>query len=163
MSFCAAAVGTETSGSIISPSSANGIAGLKPTVGVVSRSGIVPINSQDTAGPMGRPVEDVAVLLNALKGEDEDDPATLCTEAVVAKDYTAFLNRDALKGARLGVLMPGAAMAGYPILTVPAGVAADGRPIGLSFIGSAFEDGKLIGYGYAFEQMSHLRVVPEGK
>ena len=307
MSFCAAAVGTETSGSIISPSSANGIAGLKPTVGVVSRSGIVPINSQDTAGPMGRTVEDVAVLLNALKGEDEDDPATLCTEAVMAKDYTAFLNRDALKGARLGVLMPGAgwlsqeqldcyaaaceyltkagavltdvelprvvpqgeyltapvmqyefkqymnaylakycslpeirtlhdimcynkehadtairygqdileecdehttgrmtepqylleksralreagpngidrvmrenhldaivcpsanavaAMAGYPILTVPAGVAADGRPIGLSFIGSAFEDGKLIGYGYAFEKVSHLRVVPGGK
>lgn len=108
MSFCTVAVGTETSGSIISPSSENGIVGLKQTVGVISRSGIVPINSQDTASPMGRTVEDVALLLNALKGQDEDDPATLCTNAVVPDDYTTYLNKDALKGARIGVLMPNA-------------------------------------------------------
>ncbi|MEJ2133367.1 MAG: amidase family protein, partial [Gammaproteobacteria bacterium] len=75
--FCAGAIGTETSGSIISPASVNGIVGMKPTVGLVSRSGIIPIShSQDTAGPMTRSVEDAALMLNVLVGEDEADPAT---------------------------------------------------------------------------------------
>lgn len=305
MSFAAVTVGTETSGSIISPSHANGIVGLKPTIGVVSRSGIIPINSQDTAGPMGRTVQDVAILLGAMTGEDMDDPATLSTDGLVFRDYTKFLKADALKGVRVGICPPpadwcteaqaaqfrkaltfleqaGAELvegcdlpeirlsdscltdpvlqyefkryldeylakycsvpgmhtlndiirwnndhapaaipygqsileecarntsgrltepeyliakcralreagpegidrvmaeknvdvivsaaasdvpptAGYPMLSVPAGNAADGRPVGLSFTAGAFSEPKLLAYGYAFEQASHLRVVP---
>lgn len=306
MSFAAAAVGTETSGSIISPAGANSVVGLKPTVGAVSRSGIIPINSQDTAGPMGRTVEDVAVLFGAMTGEDPDDPATLCTEGIVQRDYRGCLNPDALKGVRLGVdesmlkyysegqaaqfraalaclekagaiLVPdcrlpeirsegsyltnpvllfefkmymdaylakycslpgirtlhdivqynranaetavpygqdileecdshtsgtltepgylrakcsalrdagpmgidrvlrentvqaivclGASpippMSGYPILSVPAGADAEGKPIGMSFIGGAFEEDKLLAFGFAYEQASRLRMVPK--
>lgn len=299
MSLTAVAVGTETSGSIISPSSVNSVVGLKPTVGVVSRSGIIPINSQDTAGPMGRTVRDVAILLGAMTGEDADDPATLSTQGLVHTDYTQFLDADALRGRRIGVSMPqagwltqaqldtyrdaltclekagatlvwdcevpffrasdvmsfefkrymdaylakycslssirtlhdivawneahaetaipyghdiltecdahtsgrltepeyltakvrvmtetgaaidallrekqldllahpaalaAAAFCGYPVLNVPAGMAADGRPIGLSLIGAAFDEPKLLACGYAFEQASNLRVVPE--
>lgn len=105
--LCAAAVGTETNGSIICPAHINGIVGLKPTVGLVSRTGIVPIaHSQDTAGPMGRTVEDVAVLLGAMAGPDPKDPAT---EALASAqppadfDYTRFLDADGLNGARLGI------------------------------------------------------------
>ena len=304
MSFCAAAVGTETSGSIISPSSANGIVGLKPTIGAVSRSGIIPINSQDTAGPMGRSVEDVALLCAGMVGPDPEDPATLATEEVVPGEYWPYLKKDALKGKRVGIsrkarpwysaeqlavyeaalpylekagatlvedcdlpdvfppsgflsdmvlryefkcymdhwlakycsladirtlqdivdynnahketairygqdiledcaktsgtmtepdylkekirllaacshgiddllkekdldvlVCPGptalAPTCGYPILNVPAGIAADGRPMGISFVGTAFSDGELLSYGYAFEQASKLRKEPE--
>src|SRR5262249_26913729 len=77
VSLCAVAVGRETDGSIVSPASVNGIVGLKPTVGLVSRSGVIPIShTQDTAGPMGRTVRDVAVLLGVLADVDPDDPAT---------------------------------------------------------------------------------------
>lgn len=101
---CAAAVGTETDGSIVSPASVNCIVGLKPTVGLVSRSGIIPIaHSQDTAGPMTRTVRDAALLLSAMAGHDDDDPATAASAGHVEKDYTSFLHRDALQGARLGV------------------------------------------------------------
>ena len=102
--LCAAAVGTETDGSILSPSSVCGIVGLKPTVGLISRRGIVPIaHSQDTAGPMARSVRDCALLLNGLVGHDPRDPAM--TDAVrPAVDYTAMLDANALKGARLGVV-----------------------------------------------------------
>lgn len=101
--LCAVAVGTETDGSIICPSCVNGIVGLKPTLGLVSRAGIIPIaHSQDTAGPMGRTVSDVAVLLNAMTGPDQRDPATKTAEQPPA-DYTQFLAADGLKGARLGV------------------------------------------------------------
>lgn len=306
MSLAAVTVGTETSGSIISPSHANGIVGLKPTVGTVSRSGIIPINSQDTAGPMGRTVEDVAILFGAMTGEDPDDPATLATDGCVHSDYTKFLDTNALKGIRVGICPPAAGrctdaqteqfrkaltfleqagaqlvegcelpnlqtsssfltdpvllfefkrymdeylakycsvpgirtlkdiirynndhapdairygqnileecarntsgnltepeyllakcramteagpggidrvmqeknvdvivtaaanrlppMAGYPILTVPAGNGADGRPVGMSFMAGAFSEPKLLAYGYAFEAASNLRVVPE--
>ncbi len=106
MSFCAAALGTETSGSVISPSSANSIVGMKPTVGLVSRSGIIPINAQDTAGPMGRTVKDVAILLNAMIGEDERDPATMFTSAMIPKDYSKGLREDCLHGKRIGVSIP---------------------------------------------------------
>lgn len=103
-SLCAAAVGTETDGSIVSPSSANGIVGIKPTVGLVSRSGIVPIShSQDTAGPMARTVRDAALLLGALAGADAEDPATGGSDRRAASDYTAFLDPNGLKGARIGV------------------------------------------------------------
>jgi amidase len=99
------AVGTETDGSIVSPSSVCGIVGLKPTVGLVSRSGIVPIaHSQDTAGPMARTVADAAILLNVLAGPDADDPATGAGSGHFHPDYTKFLDAGGLKGARLGIV-----------------------------------------------------------
>jgi amidase len=103
--LCTVAVGTETDGSIVSPASACGIVGLKPTVGLVSRSGIIPISSsQDTAGPMARTVADAAVLLGAMTGIDPSDPASAGSEPASARhDFTRFLDPNALKGARLGV------------------------------------------------------------
>ncbi|NLS78926.1 MAG: amidase [Chloroflexi bacterium] len=103
--LCAAAVGTETDGSIICPSSVNGIVGLKPTLGLISRSGIIPIaHSQDTAGPMGRTVRDVAILLGALAGPDPRDPATRETASWAGADYERYLDPDGLRGARIGVV-----------------------------------------------------------
>ena len=103
-SLCAAAVGTETDGSIICPSHANGVVGVKPTVGLISRSGIVPIShSQDTAGPMARCVADAAALLGAMTGIDPRDPATRLSRDRAARDYVRGLDRHALAGARLGV------------------------------------------------------------
>ncbi|MGE0448610.1 MAG: amidase [Vicinamibacterales bacterium] len=102
--LAAAAVGTETDGSIVSPSSANGVVGLKPTVGLVSRTGIVPIShSQDTAGPIARSVADAAMLLAALAGPDPADPTTT-VHPRTPSDYANALNPAALKGARLGVV-----------------------------------------------------------
>ena len=102
--LCAAAVGTETDGSIICPSQTNGIVGIKPTLGLLSRTGIVPIaHSQDTAGPMARTVADAAVLLGALAGPDPQDPATLDDRAPSDPDYTRYFDRDGLRGARIGV------------------------------------------------------------
>jgi amidase len=104
-SLCAVGVGTETDGSIVSPSSACGLVGLKPTVGLVSRAGIIPISeSQDTAGPMGRTVKDVAILLGAIAGPDADDPATNDSRGRVEADYTKHLVPLGLKGARIGIL-----------------------------------------------------------
>jgi amidase len=104
---CAAAIGTETDGSILSPSAVCGIVGLKPTVGLVSRAGIIPISaSQDTAGPMARTVADVAALLSAIAGPDDRDPATAPAADHVQPDYTKSLDKDGLKNARLGVLRP---------------------------------------------------------
>ena len=101
-SLCALAVGTETDGSILAPSYINGTVGIKPTLGLVSRHGIVPISAaQDTAGPMTRTVADAAALLNVLAGEDEHDPSTWCR--AVPDDYTAFLKKDGLKGLRIGI------------------------------------------------------------
>lgn len=99
------AVGTETDGSIVCPSSANGLVGIKPTVGLVSRSGIIPISaSQDTAGPMARSVADAATLLTVLAGYDPEDPATKPLQSRPPPDYRQFLNRDSLQGVRVGVL-----------------------------------------------------------
>jgi amidase len=103
--LCVAGVGTETDGSVVCPSSANGLAGLKPTVGLVSRSGIVPIShTQDTAGPMARTVRDVAILLSAMAGADPEDPATADSAGRGFADYTKFLDPAGLKGARLGLV-----------------------------------------------------------
>jgi amidase len=103
-SLCAVAVGTETDGSIVCPSSANGLVGIKPTLGLISRSGIIPIaHSQDTAGPMARNVRDAAVLLGALAGADPRDSATAASAGKAASDYTKFLDPDGLRGARIGV------------------------------------------------------------
>ncbi len=100
----AVAVGTETDGSVVCPSSINGIVGIKPTLGLVSRSGIIPIaHSQDTAGPMARTVTDAVILLNAMIGFDRDDPITLKNQTRERKDYTRFLDENGLKGARIGV------------------------------------------------------------
>lgn len=100
----AVAVGTETSGSILSPANNNSIVGIKPTVGLISRTGIIPIAfSQDTAGPMTRTVADSATLLGALVGVDQEDPATAASVGRAYKDYTQFLDRDGLRGARIGV------------------------------------------------------------
>lgn len=102
--LCAGAFGTETDGSIICPSQANGIVGIKPTVGLISRSGVIPIaHSQDTAGPMARCVADAAALLGAVTGADRADPATRGSAGRALRDYTAFLDPDGLRGARLGV------------------------------------------------------------
>ena len=102
--LCAAAIGTETDGSIVCPSSANGIVGIKPTVGLVSRSGIIPIShTQDTAGPMTRTVKDAAIILNALAGIDPRDSATLAGRTRPRVDYTRFLDPNGLRGARIGV------------------------------------------------------------
>ena len=96
-------IGTETNGSIVCPASINGIVGIKPTLGLVSRSGIIPIaHSQDTAGPMARTVRDAAILLTAMTGIDPEDPATL--DAEVHHDYSANLTADALDGKRIGVI-----------------------------------------------------------
>lgn len=98
------AVGTETSGSILSPANWNSIVGIKPTVGLISRSGIIPIAmSQDTAGPMARTVADAAILLGALAGADPADPATWAGAGCTHADYTPFLDRHGLRGARIGV------------------------------------------------------------
>jgi amidase len=102
--LCAAAIGTETDGSIVSPSSVNGIVGIKPTVGLISRTGVIPIShTQDTAGPMARTVRDAAILLGALAGVDAKDCATTSARAKAALDYTKFLDRGGLRGARIGV------------------------------------------------------------
>ncbi len=103
--LCAIAIGTETDGSIVCPSSANGVVGLKPTVGLLSRRGIIPISAtQDTAGPMGRRVADVAALLGALAGADPDDPVTAAAADHAVPDYTRFLDADGLRGRRIGIL-----------------------------------------------------------
>lgn len=102
--LCTVAVGTETDGSIIAPSSFTGIVGMKPTVGLLSRSGIIPISkTQDTAGPMTRTVKDAAILLAVMAGVDETDPVTLETKDRAKKDYTSFLGVNALKGKRIGI------------------------------------------------------------
>ena len=102
--LCAIAIGTETDGSIVSPASHSGVVGIKPTVGLWSRSGIIPISkTQDTAGPMTRTVRDAAILLSALTGVDADDDATAASDGKTEKDYTKFLDANALKGKRIGI------------------------------------------------------------
>ena len=102
--LCAIAIGTETDGSIVSPSSVNGLVGIKPTVGLWSRTGIIPISAtQDTAGPMGRTVKDAAILLGTLVGIDPDDSSTVSSRGKSFTDYTQFLDENGLKGKRIGI------------------------------------------------------------
>ena len=101
---CVVAIGTETDGSVTSPAAAAGLIGIKPTVGLISRAGIIPIaHSQDTAGPMARTVRDAAILLGALTGVDARDPATRASTGHSLADYTAALDPNGLRGARIGV------------------------------------------------------------
>ncbi|MDQ2693121.1 MAG: amidase family protein, partial [Chloroflexota bacterium] len=103
--LCVAAVGTETDGSIISPAQTNGIVGIKPTLGLLSRSGIIPVaHSQDTAGPMARTVTDAAILLGAMTGLDGQDTATRLSKKRGLSNYTRFLDREGLREARIGVV-----------------------------------------------------------
>ena len=103
-SLCAIAVGTETDGSVVCPASANGLVGIKPTLGLISRAGIIPIaHSQDTAGPIARTVRDAAILLSALAGVDPRDSTTSASAGKAASDYTKFLDPHGLRGARIGV------------------------------------------------------------
>ena len=105
--LCMVAIGTETNGSIICPSNNNGVVGIKPTVGLVGRSGIIPISiTQDTAGPMTRTVKDAAICLGALTGTDPRDSYTNASVAHRHQDYTRFLNADGLKGKKLGLYLP---------------------------------------------------------
>ncbi|MFZ6798844.1 amidase [Undibacterium sp. Di24W] len=107
-----AAIGTETDGSVVCPAAVNGLVGLKPTLGLVSRSGIIPLShSQDTAGPMTLSVRDAALIMNAIAGSDAADPTTKDADKLRAKDYTAGLDSKALKGKRLGVVTK--MLAGY--------------------------------------------------
>jgi amidase len=102
--FCVIGIGTETDGSITSPASINGLVGIKPTVGLVSRTGIIPISAtQDTAGPMGRTVKDAAIFLGILAGIDNRDAVTLESKGKSKVDYTLNLSKDGLKGKRIGV------------------------------------------------------------
>ena len=103
-SLCAAAIGTETNGSIVSPAAASGVVGIKPTVGLTSRAGIIPIShTQDTPGPLARTVTDAAIVLGALTGRDPRDAATDASDGNRHTDYTQFLDADALKSAKIGV------------------------------------------------------------
>jgi amidase len=123
-SLASIGVGTETDGSIICPASVNALVGLKPTVGLVSRRGIIPISiSQDTAGPMGRTVADVALLMNALAAADDTDPAGPSAKNHIPPDYTRFLKADALNGKRFGVLRQ--AMGFHPDVDVSVNRAID--------------------------------------
>ena len=98
------AIGTETSGSILNPACNNSVVGIKPTVGLVSRTGVIPISHvQDTPGPLARTVEDAAILLSVVAGPDEEDPATWSNSGRGSCDYTEFLDKDGLKGARVGI------------------------------------------------------------
>jgi amidase len=102
--LAAIGIGTETDGSVVCPSSASGLVGIKPTLGLISRAGIIPIaHSQDTSGPMARTVRDAAILLGILTGADERDPVTVSSRTKGHADYTRFLDADGLKGARIGV------------------------------------------------------------
>jgi amidase len=113
------AIGTETDGSIVCPASACGIVGIKPTLGLVSRSGIVPVSlAQDTAGPMARCVADAALLLSVIAGPDPADPATAAAPAPAQDGYLSFLDPGALQGARLGVWRDGCEGAGRGTLAV---------------------------------------------
>ena len=103
--LCSAAIGTETDGSIVCPANANGIVGIKPTVGLVSRTGIIPIShNQDTAGPMARTVADALAVLGALTGVDSGDPYTAASQGRSHTDYSRFLDPSGLRGARIGLV-----------------------------------------------------------
>jgi len=102
--LCAVAIGTETDGSVTCPASVNGVVGIKPTIGLVSRSGIIPISStQDTAGPIARTVKDCAMLLSVITGIDAEDAITKTSEGKAQTDYTKFLDPNGLKGKRIGI------------------------------------------------------------
>lgn len=138
--------GTETDGSIVSPASVNGVVGFKPTVGLVSRAGIIPIaHSQDTAGPLARTVEAAVLLVAAVQGPDPRDAATARIPAGALIDPAEVLGP--------------AAVAGYPHVTVPAGLVF-GLPWGVSILGTVWADAKVLRLARAVESVTRARRVP---
>ena len=136
--LCAVAVGTETDGSIVSPSNNCSLVGIKPTLGLVSRSGIVPIaHSQDTAGPMARTVADAAILLGALAGVDPADPATRESAAKGRPDYTKFLDPQGLRGARIGIPRKGLFGQSAPADRIAEGAIAEMKRLGAVIVDPA--------------------------
>ena len=179
--LCAVAIGTETWGSIICPSNANGIVGIKPTVGLWSRSGIVPISyTQDTAGPLARTVRDAAILLGAITGIDSSDQETFASSGNFHRDYgidrvmdehqlDAIVSpsggpawkTDLINGDNF-VLSTSvyAALSGYPNINVPMGFIGD-LPVGISFFGRAWSEPILLEIAYAYEQGTQHRKPPQ--
>jgi Asp-tRNA(Asn)/Glu-tRNA(Gln) amidotransferase A subunit family amidase len=148
--FATVGVGTETDGSIVCPSAATSLVGIKATLGLVSRSGIIPVaRSQDTAGPITRTVEDAAILLSVLAGSGARDmAATPGRPPQPPTDYRASLDANGLRGARIGVARTN--FIGY----------AMGLPVGISLIGRAWSEALLIKLSYAFEQGTKHRRPP---
>ena len=169
-SFCAAAVGTETDGSITSPSNACGIVGLKPTVGLVSRAGVIPIaHSQDTAGPMCRTVADVAALLSGMAGVDPRDPATAAAEGHIETDYTKFLDATRVKGMKIGVqkrqgnnpVIDALVEQAVKTLKDLGAEVVDPAPIeGLGQLGNAERD--VLSYEFKADLNAYLATMPDG-
>jgi len=168
--LAAAAIGTETDGSIVCPASVNGVVGIKPTLGLVSRAGIVPIaHSQDTAGPMARSVADAAAVLSAIAGADPRDPATAAAPAHRA-DYMRYLDANALRGARIGVVRK---LAGFSadvdallernIAALRAAGATVVDPVDLPNLGK-YDDAELLVLEYEFKHDldAYLRALPSG-
>jgi len=168
--LAAAAIGTETDGSIVCPASTNGVVGIKPTLGLVSRAGIVPIaHSQDTAGPMARSVTDAATVLTAIAGFDARDPATATAQAHRA-DYTQYLDATALHGARIGVVRK---LAGFSadvdalfdrnIAALRAAGATVVDPVDLPNLGK-YDDAELLVLEYEFKHDldTYLQALPSG-
>lgn len=132
--LCMIAIGTETNGSIVCPSNNNGIVGLKPTVGLLSRSGIIPISfTQDTPGPMGRTVEDVAICLGTLTGVDTSDSKSVASEGKYLTDYSKYLKKEGLNGKRIGVLK-GSASFHYRVDSLFARAVEDVKKLGGTII-----------------------------
>ena len=152
-SLGAVGVGTETDGSIVCPSSASGLVGVKPTVGLVSRTGIIPLSSsQDTAGPMARTVRDAAVLLGILAGVDPADAATAASAGRSHADYTQFLDTDGLRGARIGVLREGSFFGYSP----PADRLTDAAIDAMRMAGATIVDSLALPGGYDDDEFTVL-------
>ncbi len=152
-SLAVVGVGTETDGSIVCPSAASGLVGVKPTVGLVSRAGIIPLShSQDTAGPMARTVRDAAVLLGTLAGSDPADEATAASGGHVEADYTRFLDADGLRGARIGVLRGG----GFTGYSGPADRLTDDALEAMRAAGAVLVDSLSLPGGYDADEFTVL-------
>jgi amidase len=168
-SYCAGAVGTETDGSIVSPSNACGIVGFKPTVGLVSRAGVIPIaHSQDTAGPMCRTVADAAALLSGMAGVDPRDPATAAAEGHIEADYTRFLDPNGLSGMKIGVqkragqnpLIDDLVERAIKVLREHGAEVVDPAPIeGLGQLGTAERD--VLNYEFKADLNAYLATMPD--
>ena len=155
--LAALTVGSDSEGSIISPATQNGVVGIRPSTGLWSRSGVVPISeTQDTLGPLTQTVSDAALLLQAGAGHDPDDPRT--SDSPVHPDFLSGLKTDALQGARIGVSGTNANyVAARNALTA---LGATVVPINVTFVGRRYSEAKLLGYAYAYEQGTKLRRAP---
>jgi amidase len=159
----AVTVGTETSGSILSPSVANSLVGVKPTVGLVSRTGVVPISStQDTPGPIARSVADAAALLTALTGVDPEDPATSASAGVAGTDYTRVLSTRALEGARIGVASAPTGNQGAAFAAALDVLRAQGATLVDVTVSSSGLPPSILNYEFKRDLNAYLARLPEG-